>query len=163
MIQNPRKILEPYVKPGMSVLDMGCGTGFFTIPIAEMVGEKGRVVAVDLQEEMLEKLSDKIKDTTMKDRIFLRQCRDDELRLDGPFDFAVLIYVVHEFAQPGLFFLEIVRQLRIGGYMLLSEPKFHVSKEAFDKTLSMLHAYGVEPVQEPLIRFSRTVLLKRTY
>ena len=47
---------ELQVKPGMTICDMGCGNGFHTLPLAEMVGEKGKVFAVDVQPEMIEML-----------------------------------------------------------------------------------------------------------
>lgn len=37
-LQNPRKILQPFVSEGMTVLDLGCGPGFFSIDMAHMVG-----------------------------------------------------------------------------------------------------------------------------
>lgn len=46
--QNPTKILEPYVKPGISCLDVGPGMGFFTLPMARLTGESGRVIAVEI-------------------------------------------------------------------------------------------------------------------
>ena len=52
-LQDPRKILSPHIKEGMTVLDLGCGPGYFTIDIAQMVGKSGRVIAADLQEGML--------------------------------------------------------------------------------------------------------------
>jgi ubiquinone/menaquinone biosynthesis C-methylase UbiE len=48
-IQNPKKILKPYIEEGMTVLDIGCGPGFFSIDMAQMVGKTGRVIAADLQ------------------------------------------------------------------------------------------------------------------
>ena len=57
LIQNPRKILKPYIKEGMKVLDIGCGPGFFSVAIAEMVGKNGKVIAADMQEGMLQKLN----------------------------------------------------------------------------------------------------------
>lgn len=56
-VQNPEKILSPYVKKGMTVLDMGAGPGFFSIPLARMVGETGHVVACDLQQGMLDRIA----------------------------------------------------------------------------------------------------------
>jgi ubiquinone/menaquinone biosynthesis C-methylase UbiE len=53
LFQNPVKIVGEYVKEGDTVIDFGCGPGFFSIPLARLVGEKGKVFAVDLQEEML--------------------------------------------------------------------------------------------------------------
>ena len=67
-LQNPRKILEPYIKEGMTVLDVGCGPGFFSIEIAQLVGKSGRVIAADLQEGMLQKLRDKIRGTELEEQ-----------------------------------------------------------------------------------------------
>jgi ubiquinone/menaquinone biosynthesis C-methylase UbiE len=50
LLQNPQKILKPFIKEGMTVADLGCGPGFFTIEMAKMVGNNGKVTAVDLQE-----------------------------------------------------------------------------------------------------------------
>ena len=50
-LQNPNKLLAPYLKSGMKVLDMGCGPGFFSIEIAKMIGSDGKVFSVDLQEK----------------------------------------------------------------------------------------------------------------
>jgi len=52
--QNPERILRKYIRPGMTVLDLGCGTGFFTFEIAQLLNGKGKVIAIDVQEGMLE-------------------------------------------------------------------------------------------------------------
>ena len=54
--QDPAKILSPYVREAMTVLEPGPGMGFFTIPLARLVGPSGRVIAVDLQPKMIESL-----------------------------------------------------------------------------------------------------------
>ena len=53
-LHSPERILAPYVKPGMSVLDFGCGMGIFSVAMARMVGDEGQVIAVDVQQQMLE-------------------------------------------------------------------------------------------------------------
>ena len=55
-LQNPEKILRPYITEGMAVLDVGCGPGFFSLEMARMVGKSGRVIAADMQEGMLQKV-----------------------------------------------------------------------------------------------------------
>lgn len=53
----------------MTVLDLGCGPGFFSIVLAEMFGNPGRVIATDLQEGMLQKLNEKNRGTQVEERI----------------------------------------------------------------------------------------------
>ena len=53
LIENPEQLLGPYIREGMTILEPGPGMGFFTLPMAEMAGPKGRIVAVDIQDKML--------------------------------------------------------------------------------------------------------------
>jgi len=62
-LQNPQKIVMPYIKPGMTVLDLGCGPGFFAVEIARLLNDSGKVIAADLQQGMLDKVSKKVKGT----------------------------------------------------------------------------------------------------
>ena len=55
-LQNPQRILAPFVKEGMTVLDVGCGPGFFSVELAKLVGRTGKVISVDLQQGMLDML-----------------------------------------------------------------------------------------------------------
>ena len=59
LIQPPRRILNGFIREGDTAVDLGCGPGFFTLEMARMVGPTGQVVAVDLQPEMLARLSAK--------------------------------------------------------------------------------------------------------
>ena len=54
LIHNSEKILGGHIESGQTVLDLGCGSGTFTIAMAKMVGELGKVIAVDVQDEMLQ-------------------------------------------------------------------------------------------------------------
>ena len=54
IFHKPQKMLDPYVKAGMKVMDIGCGMGFFSIGMAKLVGDKGKIFSVDLQPKMLE-------------------------------------------------------------------------------------------------------------
>ena len=47
-VQDPEEIVKPYVRRGSTVLDIGCGMGYFTIPLAGLVGEEGQVIALDI-------------------------------------------------------------------------------------------------------------------
>jgi len=60
LLQNPRRILKRYIHSGMTVLDLGCGTGYFTLEIAKLLEKKGKVIAADVQKGMLEVLIHKL-------------------------------------------------------------------------------------------------------
>ena len=54
LIHKPEAIVGPYMQEGMTVADIGCGMGYFSIAMAKSVGERGMVIAVDLQQKMLD-------------------------------------------------------------------------------------------------------------
>jgi ubiquinone/menaquinone biosynthesis C-methylase UbiE len=160
-LQNPQKIVSPYIKEGMTVLDIGCGPGFFSIEMAKMVGESGRVIAADLQEGMLEKLRDKIKGTELEGRITLHKCQEDKTGVSENVDFALLFYMVHELPNMEEFFNEIVTILKPNGQVLIVEPPFHVSKTAFEETIRKAREAGLIEVERPKVFLSKTALLKK--
>ncbi|QTA78393.1 SAM-dependent methyltransferase [Desulfonema limicola] len=73
LYQNPEKILSPYVSEGMTVLDMGCAMGYFSIPLARLVGTDGKVICADIQEKMLKSLEKRAAKAGLSDRIETRQ------------------------------------------------------------------------------------------
>jgi len=161
-LQDPKKILDPFVKKGMCILDFGCGPGFLTVDISEMVGELGKVIAVDVQEEMLDKLRDKIKGLQIEHRIQVHKCTENNIGIIGPVDFACAFYVIHEVPNKGAIFKEIYNVLRDGGYFLLAEPKlFHVSKNEFAKTVRIAMDIGFGYFNDIRILFTHAVVLKK--
>ena len=160
-IQNPEKILRPYIEEGMTVLDIGCGPGFFSIEMAKMIGESGRVIAADLQEGMLQKLRKKIKGTELEKRIILHQCEKNRIGLSEHVDFVLLFYMVHEVPDVEGLFNEIETILRTKGRVFVAEPPLHVSKKAFEKTVQKARDAGLSVVERPHIFFSKTVVLEK--
>lgn len=161
-LQDPKKILGQYIKRGMTVLDVGCGPGFFSIEIAMMVGNSGRVIAVDLQDGMLQKLRDKIKGTEVEKRITLHKCEEDKIGVSENADFILAFYMVHEVPDQKIFLKEIKSILKPNGQFLLVEPKFfHVSKRAFEETILNAKNIGFKPVEWPKVFFSRAVVFKK--
>ena len=159
-LQNPRKILGPYIKEGMTVLDVGCGPGFFTIEMARMVGKSGRAIAADMQEGMLQKVKEKIKGTELEERILLHKCGENNIGVSEPVDFVLLFYMVHEVPNKEHFFNEIRAILKPNGQVLIVEPPFHVSKSAFEETVRKAGEAGFAVVERPKVFFSRAVRLK---
>ena len=159
-IQNPRKILSPYIKEGMTVLDFGCGPGYFTLDMAKMVGNSGRVIAVDLQEGMLQKLRDKIQDTDLEGLIELHLCEADKIGLSEKVDFVLAFYVIHELTNLEAFFKEMAYVVNSGGMILVVEPPFHVSKPAFLKMIKIAGENGFSPQTGPRMFLNKTLVLK---
>ncbi len=137
LFQNPTKIVKDYIKPGDTVIDIGCGPGFFSIDMARLVGDTGRVYSVDLQSEMLEKVERKARKLNLADRIVLHQCARDRVNLNHlQADFILAYYMVHETPDHNEFFAQVKTLLKPGGLFLVVEPVFHVSKGHFKTIIS---------------------------
>jgi SAM-dependent methyltransferase len=129
-VEHPDKIFGPFVFPGMTILEPGCGMGYFTLPLARMVGAEGRVIAVDIQPKMLAVLSRRAHRAGLSERIEIRSAETEDLGiadLSDTVDFAALIHMVHEMPSADAFFAEIRRALKPGGKALVIEPRGHVS------------------------------------
>jgi ubiquinone/menaquinone biosynthesis C-methylase UbiE len=159
--QDPRKILSPYIKEGMTVLDLGCGPGFFSIDMAEMVGKTGKVIASDLQEGMLRILGNKIRGTELEDRIVLHACGEDTIGLSDRVDFVLAFYVVHEIPDQKKFFNEIGSILKPDGRVLIVEPPLHVSKGEFEGMIETSGEAGFTPAGKPGVFLSKAVVLEK--
>ena len=72
-LQNPDNILRGLVHEGETVIDIGCGMGYLSLPLARMVGVKGRVICVDLQKEMLETVRKRAERAGLTDVMTFRQ------------------------------------------------------------------------------------------
>lgn len=139
--------MGPYVHPGDTAIDLGCGGGFFTISLAEMVGENGRVIAVDLQEEMLQATREFAARKGVLNRISLHQCRADDISLtDLKADFALAFYVVHEVPDRQRFLKQVVDLLKPGAHLMLIEPRHHVKDLEIEQTLASV--IGLTPVKQ---------------
>jgi len=151
--------MNPYIISGMTVLDIGCGPGFFTIEIAKMLDKSGKVIAADLQEGMLEKVARKIKGTELAERIKIHKCQDDKIGITEKVDFVLAFYMIHEVSDQDRLFDEIKSILKPEGKVYIIEPKFHVSKKSFETMIQRLENNGFEIKNRPKVFFSRAVLL----
>lgn len=160
-IHNPERLLADYLSLGQTAADLGCGPGFFTETMAELVGDIGKVYAVDLQLEMLEMVENRLIEAGLRDRVVLQKCDSESLGLAKQVDFALAFYVVHEVPDPCAFLKQVYAALKPGGRLLLVEPKIHVSAKAFRKTVAMAQAVGFRLSAGPPIFFSRSSLLTK--
>lgn len=158
-LQNPQKILKPYINPGMTVLDMGCGPGFFTIEIAKLLNGSGKVIAADLQAGMLEKVKQKILGTELEQRIRLHKCQSELIGLAEKVDFVLAFYVVHEVPNKDSLFRELKSILNPDGRIFIVEPNFHVTGKEFKTMLERAKSIGFEIAGSPNSFLNRAVVL----
>ena len=162
--EKPEEVLGPHLSSGATALDVGCAMGFFSLPMAELVGPSGRVVCVDLQERMIRSLRKRAARAGLSDRIETRVCSARSLGLrdlEGEIDFALAYAVVHEVPDAAPFLAEIAEALAPGGRFLIAEPRGHVSEEALEATTAAAQRAGLSVVDRPVIKRSRTALLEK--
>lgn len=162
LLYNPQKLLRPYLREGMTALDIGSGMGFFTLPMAELVGKQGRVVAVDVQPQMLDGLRKRAEKKQIVSRIQTQLCGRSSLNLDTlsrSVDLALLFAVVHELPDPGQAFAEVYQTIKPGGLVIFSEPDKHVSRQDFEQSVAMALAAGFMVKEWVTVRATHCVVL----
>jgi len=164
LLQDPKKILSPYLASGMTVLEPGPGMGYFTLELARQVGVCGRVIVVDVQEKMLSTLRKRAEKAGVSAVIETRLVGPNGMGLDdlaSKVDFTLAFAMVHEVPDADAFLGEIARAMKPGGKLLIAEPGNHVSEESFAVTISKAEKAGFRLVDRPVIRWSLTALLER--
>ena len=160
--QDPDKILSPLIREGMTILEVGPGMGYFSVPMARMAGARGRVVCVDMQERMLAGLKKRAARAGVADRIESRLCGPDSLGIDdlsGAVDFAMLFAVIHEVPDRRGLFQQVSNCLKRGGTALFSEPTGHESATGFNASIDIARSCGFTTGGEPKISRNRSVIL----
>ncbi len=163
LFNNPNKIMMPYLSEGMSAADIGCGMGFFTIPMSKMAGERGNVIAIDIQSEML----DGLKQKAMKNgcsNITPHLCDASSLHAEQwklSVDFALLFWMLHEVPDAERLIREIHEMLVLGGRLLFVEPMVHVGNASFQRSLSLFKKCGFTLIEEPKISISRAAAFQK--
>ncbi len=161
IFHDPERILGPYVKPGWTVLDVGPGMGYFTITLARLVGDTGKVIAADLQQKMLDGIARRALRAGVRQRVELLRSQPDRIGIDRQVDFCLVFWMAHEVPDLARFFAEIASSLKPDGLLLLAEPVLHVSRRSFDSTLGMAEDAGLTEAGGPDIFASHAALLKR--
>jgi ubiquinone/menaquinone biosynthesis C-methylase UbiE len=109
------------VKPGDVVCDMGCGNGFYTLKLAKLVGDKGKVIAVDIQREMLGLLDDRAKQEKVTNIDTVLGTVVDPKLPKKAVDLVLLVDVYHEFSHPEQMLAAIRKSLKPTGRVALVE------------------------------------------
>jgi len=132
--------------------------GYFSIPLAGMVGEKGKVIATDIQPEMLKAVQKRAKKAGVEKQIITHLCKADSLGLNIQFDFILAFWMVHEVPNRLAFFKEVKSLLKPSGKFLFSEPMLHVNRAMFEETVKTAESVGLVLKEKPRISLSRSAL-----
>ncbi|MGE5489229.1 MAG: class I SAM-dependent methyltransferase [bacterium] len=162
---DPGKILSPYVREGMVVIEPGPGMGFFTLELLRRVGPSGRVVAVELQPRMLKVLRRRALDAGLYERLDSRQAEEHSLNLsdlESAADFALVFAVAHEVADAGRFFSELSHALKPNARALLVEPRPPVGPDEFEEELRYAAAAGLVCTERPQVSLSAAAVLEKS-
>lgn len=159
LFHKPERTLGPYLKDGMTALDVGCGLGYFSIGMARLVGDTGRVISVDIQQKMLDGLMRRARRAGVAGIIDARLCGPDKIDVGGQVDFALAFWMVHETPDARTFFAQLRTALKPGGKLLVTEPVFHVGRAAFERELEAAESAGFTLKDRPRIAFSHAALL----
>jgi ubiquinone/menaquinone biosynthesis C-methylase UbiE len=144
------------VKPGQTVCDLGCGNGFYSLPLAQLVGPKGRVLGVDIQTEMLRMLRERSRKAEVTNIEPILGSLVDPYLPGGEVDLVLCVDAYHEFSHPVHMLQAIRRALAPKGRLVLVEfraedPKVPIKKlhkMSKKQVLKELNANGYKLVEQ---------------
>jgi len=137
------------LKPGMVVADVGAGSGVISILMAREVGETGKVLAIDIQEEMLEILGDKLSRIGVKNVELVLGTEKSPKVPDASVDLAILVDVYHEFRYPFEMMEALARSLKPGGRIAFVEYRREDPNVPIKLVHKMSEAQVKKEIQQP--------------
>jgi ubiquinone/menaquinone biosynthesis C-methylase UbiE len=127
--ENPKKLLKALkIQPGMVVADLGAGSGYYTFRMAELVGDKGKILAVDIQKEMLAIIHKRMKDKNVTNVQTVLGTEADPKLPDNSVDMILMVDVYHEFAHPYEMMEKMIKSLKIKGKVVFVEFRLEDDK-----------------------------------
>ena len=129
LIWNPRRRLEKIpIKEGMAVLDYGCGPGRYTLPVARLVGPKGKVFAMDIQPLAISTVKEKAaRESLTNIEAILVNSYDTGVE-DSSIDLVLFLDTLHQIGDCGALFIEIRRVLKQDGVLFMDPGHMKMSR-----------------------------------
>jgi ubiquinone/menaquinone biosynthesis C-methylase UbiE len=148
LYEKPEKMLAPFLEEGMTAVDYGCAMGFFTLPMARMVGPHGKIIAVDLQEKMLNRMRKRARRAGLSDRIEPVLATSHGAEIHGPVDFVAALYVVHELPDAEAFFSQMIAIMKPGSKLFMVEPASRVPEAEFAESINHATSTGLKLIEK---------------
>ena len=161
LFQDPYKILTPFITPGMKIVDYGSAMGYFSLPLAKITGNSGKVYCMDIQQKMLGKLVERAGKARLGSVIepVLIDENMNYSRFYDQIDFAALFMVVHEVPDKGFLFKQLFNMLKSGSSMLIAEPRGHVSMKEFEQSVNLAIQEGFKKGNPVKVSSCRGIVL----
>jgi SAM-dependent methyltransferase len=148
----------------MATLDFGCAMGFFSLPLAKLVGREGTVLCVDCQPFMLDRLMRRARRAKLDHVIEPRLADRADFGLAterSRFDLALAIAVAHEVPDQRALFAALHASLRPDGGLLFCEPAGHVTRDSFETELGVARDVGFGLARRLDLRRTHTAVLRK--
>ncbi len=127
--EEPAKLIKALeLKPGMVVADVGAGSGFHCFLLSPIVGEKGKVIASDVQQEMLDIIETRAKRKKVTNIALTRGSQKDPKLPKGEVDLILMVDVYHEFTHPFEMTQKMIESLKPGGRLVFVEFRLEDEK-----------------------------------
>ncbi|VTS02007.1 Methyltransferase type 11 OS=Pedosphaera parvula (strain Ellin514) GN=Cflav_PD3075 PE=4 SV=1: Methyltransf_31 [Gemmata massiliana] len=148
--EDPEKLIKSLeIKEGMVVADVGAGSGYHTFMIAPLVGEKGKVIASDIQQEMLDLVTAKAKKQKVTNIETVKGTATDPKLPAGKVDLILMVDVYHEFEHPFEMAEKLVEALKPGGRLVFVEFRLEDDKVA----IKLVHKMSERQVLKEMTPF----------
>lgn len=145
--EHPTKVIDALeLKGGEVVADLGAGSGYFTFRLSPKVGEKGKVLAVDIQEEMIVELKKRIEKNQVTNVETVKCTESDPKLPEGGVDIVLMVDVYHEIAFPYEVMTAIRKALKPGGRMVFVEYR----KEDPKVPIKEIHKMSIEQLKKEM-------------
>jgi ubiquinone/menaquinone biosynthesis C-methylase UbiE len=161
LLHSPRRLFADYLSAGMTAVDIGCGMGYFSIGMSKIVGDGGKILAVDVQPQMLSVLRRRASRAGVNHIIDTCLIAGTGLDLNIAVDFALVFWAMHEIPDSNGLAHEITNGLKPGGVCFVVEPAFHVRAGAFAAQVSAFTTSGLREIARPKVALSRAAVFKK--
>jgi ubiquinone/menaquinone biosynthesis C-methylase UbiE len=148
--EDPEKLLKALeIKEGMTVADVGAGSGYHTFMISPLVGEKGKVIASDIQQQMLDIITKKAKELKVTNVETAKGTTTDPKLPAGKVDLILMVDVYHEFEHPFEMTEKMVEALKPGGRLVFVEFRLEDDKVP----IKLVHKMSERQVVKEMVPF----------
>ncbi|WP_338445258.1 methyltransferase domain-containing protein [Pelagerythrobacter marensis] len=135
-VGEARKVMDlAEISPGMSVADIGAGEGYYTVRLADRVGENGRVLAQDIDREALDRLALRVERQRLDNVSIKLGAGDDPMLPQGSFDRVFMVHMYHEVREPYAFLWRLWPALRENGRVIVVDVDRPADQHGIDPLL----------------------------